>query len=224
MLKPSSRYMNKKKMPNFKGGKKYKAGKGGNEIVEVLDILWDQGQMPGRVIKVLGDRNMMVYCNDNLERVCHIRGGLRKKNCMIDVGDVVLISIRSEGMRTSEGSSQLKGDILDKFARETHRMLKKDDKINARLFVNVEQMDARQRANQEDMGEEDIGFIIEHGSDTEEGDEDEDEEDGKTPEERKAARAKKQESANKKRQDQIKSKEAAKKGDGGDSDVDIDRI
>ena len=209
-------------MPNFKGGKKYKAGKGGNEVVELLDILWDEGQMPGRIIKVLGDRNMMVYCNDNLERVCHIRGGLRKKNCLIDVGDVVLLSIRSEGMRASEGVSQLKGDILDKFARETHRVLKKDDKINARLFVNVEQMDAKQRADKEDMGEEDLGgFIIEHGSDTEEEDEDDD---GKTPEERKAARAKKQENANKKRQDQIKSKEASKKGDGGDSDVDIDRI
>lgn len=209
-------------MPNFKGGKKYKAGKGGNEVVELLDIRWDEGQMPGRVIKVLGDRNMMVYCNDNMERVCHIRGGLRKKNCLIEVGDVVLLSIRSEGMRASEGSAQLKGDILDKFARETHRLLKKDDKINPRLFVNVEQMDVRQRANQEDMGEEDIGFIIEHGSDTEEEDEDE-EDDGKTPEERKAARAKKQEKADRKRQDQIKSKEAAKKGD-GDDDIDIDRI
>jgi len=221
MLKPVSTYTNKKKMPNMKGGKKYKAGKGGNEVVELLDILWDEGQMPGRVIKVLGDRNMMVYCNDNLERVCHIRGGLRKKNCLIEVGDVVLLSIRSEGMRASEGVSQLKGDILDKFARETHRVLKKDDKINARLFVNVEQMDAKQRADKEDMGEEDLGgFIIEHGSDTEEEEEDDD---GKTPEERKAARAKKQENANKKRQDQIKSKEAAKKGD-GDSDIDIDRI
>jgi translation initiation factor 1A len=213
--------MNKKKMPNFKGGKKYKAGKGGNEVVELLDILWDKGQMPGRIIKVLGDRNMMVYCNDKLERVCHIRGGLRKKNCMIEVGDIVLISIRSEGMRASEGVSQLKGDILDKFARETHRVLKRDEKINPRLFVNVEQMDAKQRANQEDMGEEDIGFIIEHGSDTE--DDEDEEDDGKTPEERKAARAKKQESASKKRQDQIKSKEAAKKGD-GDDDIDIDRI
>lgn len=208
-------------MPNMKGGKKYKAGKGGNEVVELLDILWDEGQMPGRILKVLGDRNMMVYCNDNLERVCHIRGGLRKKNCMIEVGDVVLLSIRSEGMRASEGVSQLKGDILDKFARETHRALKKDDKINARLFVSVEQMDAKQRADKEDMGEEDLGgFIIEHGSDTEEEDEDDD---GKTPEERKAARAKKQENANKKRQDQIKSKEASKKGDGYD-DIDIDRI
>lgn len=209
-------------MPNMKGGKKYKAGKGGNEVIEMHDILWDDGQMPGRIIKVLGDRNMMVYCNDNVERVCHIRGGLRKKNCMIEVGDVVLLSIRAEGMRATEGDSKLKGDILDKFARETHRLLKRDEKINARLFVNVEQMDARQRANQNDMGEEDIGFVIEHGSDTED-EEEEDDEEEKTPEERKAARAKKQEKADRKRQDQIKSKEAAKKGD-GDSDLDIDRI
>ena len=213
--------MNKKKMPNKQGGKKYKAGKGGNEVIEMHDILWDEGQMPGRIIKVLGDRNMMVYCNDNLERVCHIRGGLRKKTCMIEVGDVVLLSIRSEGMRATEGTSQLKGDILDKFARETHRVLKKDDKINPRLFVSVEQMDVRQRANVEDMGEEDMGgFIIEHGSDSEE---EEEEDDGRTPEERKAARALKKEKADRKRQDQIKTKESAKKGD-GDDDIDIDRI
>ena len=207
-------------MPNKQGGKKYKAGKGGNEVIEMHEIRWEEGQMPGRVIKVLGDRNMLVYCNDHLERVCHIRGGLRKKTCLIETGDVVLLSIRSEGMRATEGSSQLKGDILDKFARETHRLLKRDEKINPRLFVNVEQMDVKQRANQEDMGEEDMGgFIIEHGSD----DEEDEDEDGKTPEEIKASRALKKEKADRKRQDQIKTKEAAKKGD-GDSDIDIDRI
>lgn len=209
-------------MPNVKGGKKYKAGKGGNEVVVLHDIKWSEGQMPGRVIKVLGDRNMMVYCNDNVERVCHIRGGLRKKTCLIELGDIVLLSIRADGLRAADGDAQMKGDILDKFARETHRVLKRDDKINPRLFVSVEQMDARQRANQEDMGEEDIGgFVIEHGSDTEQ--EEDEEDDGKTPEERKAARAKKQEKADRKRQDQIKTKESAKKGD-GDSDVDIDKI
>lgn len=206
-------------MPNKQGGKKYKAGKGGgNEVIEMHDINWDEGQMPGRVIRVLGDRNMMVYCNDNQERVCHIRGGLRKKTCLVEAGDIVLLSIRSEGMRASEGKATLKGDILDKFARETHRQLKKDDKINARLFVQIEQMDAKQRADKENMGDDDEGgFIIEHGSDSEE---EEDEE--MTPEELKAAREKKREAADKKRQDQIKSKEKAREGDG--DDIDIDRI
>ena len=209
-------------MPNKQGGKKYKAGKGGgNEVIEMHDINWEEGQMPGRVIRVLGDRNMLVYCNDNLERVCHIRGGLRKKTCLVEVGDVVLLSIRSEGMRATEGNAKLKGDILDKFARETHRLLKRDEKINARLFVQVEQMDAKQRADKDNMGEDDEGgFIIEHGSDSEEEEEDDDEK--RTPEEIKAAREKRREAADKKRQDQIKTKEKARGGDG--DDIDIDRI
>ncbi len=209
-------------MPNKQGGKKYKAGKGGNELVEMHEIDWDGGQMPGRVIRNLGDRNLLIYCNDNIERICHIRGGLRKGSCFLEVGDIVLLSVRSEGMRASEGTTKLKGDILDKFARETHRLLKRDENVNDRLFVNIEQMDARQRADKDHMGEDnDIGFIIEHGSDSEE--EDDEDETGKTSEEMKAARAKRKAEANKKRQEQIKTKETAREGD-GDSDIDIDRI
>ncbi len=122
-------------MPNLKGGKKYKSGKGVETKAEMHEINEADGQMVGRVLKGLGDRNMLLYCNDGKERIAHIRGGLRKKVAKIEIGDVVLFSIRS----LDEGSAMKdRGDILAKYEREVHGQLKKLDGINPLLFVNVE--------------------------------------------------------------------------------------
>ena len=96
--------------------------------------------MATRVLKHLGDRNILVYCNDGKERVAHIRGGLSKKKAMIEVGDIVLISIRSSEMDTT-GTSQDRGDVLAKYAREVWNQLKKVENINPNLFIQVERMD-----------------------------------------------------------------------------------
>ncbi len=147
-------------MPNMKGGKKYKSGKHAETKVEVHEINEDDGQMVGRVIKNLGDRNMMVYCNDGKERVSHIRGGLRKKVAKIEMGDIVLVSLRS----MEKGSPlENRADILAKYERETHGILKKTNGINPSLFLTVETMDSRTRA----AGGDD-GFEFDYGSGGEE--------------------------------------------------------
>lgn len=150
-------------MPNFKGGKKYKSGKGDETKADLHEINTSDRQMAGRVIKNLGDRNMLIYCNDGRERICHIRGGLRKKVAKIEVGDIVLISIRS----MEEGSTMKdRGDILAKFEREVHGQLKKEIGINETLFLSVETMDSRQRA----IGvkpEDDCGFDFDQESEDE---------------------------------------------------------
>jgi translation initiation factor 1A len=125
-------------MPNLKGGKKYKSGKHLDQKPEFHEI--GLGQMAARVLKHLGDRNILVYCNDGKERVAHIRGGLSKKKAIIEVGDIVLISIRSSEMDTT-GTSQDRGDVLAKYAREVWNQLKKVENINLNLFVQVERMD-----------------------------------------------------------------------------------
>ena len=99
---------------NLKGGKAYRSGNRA-EVKPILhEIVWAEGQAPGRVLKHLGDRNVMLYCNDNKERIAHIRGGLSKKKATIEVGDIVLYSNRGEGLG-SVGTDKERGDILEKY-------------------------------------------------------------------------------------------------------------
>jgi translation initiation factor 1A len=205
------------KMPNFQGGKKYKSSKQGESKADFHEI--DDGQMVGRVIKILGNRNMLVFCNDGHERIAHIRGGLRKKNARIEIGDIILFSLRGDGMRIagdSSGNTKERGDILAKYERETHHQLKKMAGINPRLFTNIETMDLRQRVAEPD----DFGFTFDHDSESES-----EEEEGPTAEsaearaERKKASDKKRAAARSNKADGTAAKETA-----SDGEVDIDAI
>lgn len=171
-------------MPNFKGGKKYKAGKQVETKVDFYDVNWSEGQSVGRILKPLGDRNMLVFCNDGKERICHIRGAI-KKSQRITVGDLVLISIRAQEMNATQSTQKDKGDILVKYEREQYKQLKKFPGVNATLFTNIEVLDSRQRAAgiSPDMHEDGIEF--DYGSDGDSSDEGNSSEEGVKREEKK---------------------------------------
>ena len=97
-------------MPNKVGGKNYKKGKHQDDP-KVYERL--EGQMYGRVLKLLGGCNAMVFCNDNKERLCHIRGNMRRK-VWIEVGDIVLISLRDLSDE-SDPTFVERGDICAKY-------------------------------------------------------------------------------------------------------------
>jgi translation initiation factor 1A len=203
-------------MPNVTGGKKYKSGKGGGgPRAEFHDINEEDGQSVGRVIRALGDRNMLLYCNDGKERIAHIRGGLRKKVAKIEVGDIVLWSIREPDAPGKIG----RGDILAKYEREVHNQLKKYPGINAALFTQMETMDVRQRAQGVTKDTED-GFVFEDSEDEEE-DEDESGQDSDAADK---ARVAKKAEGEKKRAAERKLKQGTTAGNGSDSDVDVDAI
>lgn len=211
-------------MPNFKGGKKYKSSKHDNSSAECHEIDESQGQMVGRIIKVLGNRNMLLYCNDKLERIAHIRGGLRKKHARLEVGDIVLFSVRSEGLNISGDSgsnAKNRGDILAKYEREVHGQLKKMKNINPRLFTTIEIEDLKTRG----LGDgDDFGFTFEEGNSDEEED---DEESLNTEDEEERTRAR---NARKMESDKKRSAARNTKMEGGgrevasDGEVDIDAI
>jgi translation initiation factor 1A len=118
-------------MPNKKGGKNYKKSKHADED----PILYErqEGQMYARITKILGNCNVLTFCNDNKERICHIRGSMRRK-VWLGPGDIVLISLR-------EGEDR--GDICARFdPRVIHRLQARDKTINERLFIAVEKTDA----------------------------------------------------------------------------------
>jgi translation initiation factor 1A len=157
-------------MPNYQGGKKYKSTKHAETTGEMHEINQEEGQTIGRVIRNLGNRNVIVYCNDGKERMAHIRNGLKKKSACIEVGDIVLLSLRGEGMKlTSDSSSSSKdrGDILAKYERDTHNQLKKLPGVNLKLFNTLEGLDERTRAKGE---VDDFGFTFEQGEQSEEED------------------------------------------------------
>jgi initiation factor 1A len=112
---------------------------------------------------------MLIYCNDGKERIAHIRGSLRKKVAKLEVGDIVLISLRGESMGASAGSSMDRGDILAKYERDVYRQLKNIEGINPKLFNQLEVMDVNQRASNIVNPVDDCGFDMD-GSDEEDED------------------------------------------------------
>ena len=138
-------------MPANNGGKGYKKGKkGGTERVLTFATRTD-GQDYARVIRILGDRRVLVYCNDGRERICKIRGALCRgpKKQIIGVGDVILFSLRAfddgtdvntdtktpGGLRTNTGDI---GDIILKYEASQWRQLRKEVGINQNLFSGGE--------------------------------------------------------------------------------------
>lgn len=125
-------------MPNLKGGKKYKSSKHADTGAEFHEI--SEGQSLARVLKHLGDRNVLIYCDDCRERIGHIRGGLTKKKGFIEVGDIVLISLRNEELENSKAKKE-KADILAKYDRSHHKILKQIENVNPHLFTQLEAID-----------------------------------------------------------------------------------
>lgn len=125
-------------MPNIKGGKNYKKAKhGGPATPEFVEC--EPGQQYGRVIRILGNMNTIVYGNDGNRYFCHIRGGMRKK-VWINSGDIVVISQRDElGSTSHEVIGALeRGDIIAKVDASHYGQLKKDDAFNQRLLLPLE--------------------------------------------------------------------------------------
>ena len=135
--------------PNAKGGKNYKKRKTGGGDAQDMDALYIErqaGQAPARVIRNLGSRNMRCYCNDNIMRFCHVRGAM-KGRVWIEVGDIVLVSLREivnetkEKLKDTENRKVDRGDILAKYAPEHLSKLRKEDGVNNRLFLKLETME-----------------------------------------------------------------------------------
>jgi initiation factor 1A len=129
-------------MPNIRGGKSYKKSKGKTKFgeddeVAYLEIAKDQ--MVGRVLKLLGNLNVTVYCQDNKQRLCKICRSI-KKAVRFEVGDVVLISLRDCEVPSADlakGIRGSRGDILDKFHPKQFKELKEDG-INSAIFLTLD--------------------------------------------------------------------------------------
>jgi translation initiation factor 1A len=131
---------------NIRGGNKRKKGKNGtDEINRTLDFAIE-GQNYGHVSKVLGAGNFTVKCYEKnskgefttTEKLCHVRGKLRKK-VWINLNDLVLLSLREFDIS--------KGDIIHKYTNDEEKKLKK-----MKIIPSVEVVNGRMEET------DDIGF------------------------------------------------------------------
>jgi translation initiation factor 1A len=129
-------------MPNNIGGKNYKKRKQGSTDTnsDAYYIERQAGQFPARVVRNLGNRNMLCFCNDNKLRICHVRGTM-KGRIWIEIGDVVLISLRELTNEEKNKGKTDRGDILAKYAPEHHSKLRKEAGVNERIFLKLETME-----------------------------------------------------------------------------------
>ncbi len=136
-------------MPNQQGGKNYKKSKHstGDSVARLEEA--GEDELYGRIIKNLGNLNMNVYCNDNKIRICKVRGSMRKR-VWINIGDLVIISLRNlesdtdkKAMTDAERKLIDRGDIVHKFEAGLHSKAKKLPGINPKLFMTLENTDGR---------------------------------------------------------------------------------
>jgi len=175
-------------MPNLRGGKAYKKSKGKSKLGEDGDVVFidkQSDQMVGRIVRLLGNRNTSVYCEDKKVRLCKISSGC-KKSARFEVGDIVLLSLRDCDISAAElerGVRSDRGDILDKYSPLQYAQLKKEG-INPHVFATIDTVigmasktESGDIAGAEALAVDAMEDIFETGGATAEAD-DEDEEDG----------------------------------------------
>jgi initiation factor 1A len=112
---------------NKKGGKKSRRTKHIHDDI-AIDYKTD-GQEYGQVIKLLGNNRLQVYCFDGTNRMCNIRGKMRKR-IFINKDDIVLVSLRD--------FQDEKGDIIHKYCEEHKRTLIDNNIISDIDFNNID--------------------------------------------------------------------------------------
>ena len=126
---------------NLRGGKSYKKAKGGGNETDAASIFLtkEDDQMVGRIVRMLGDLNVSVFCQDNKTRICKIAMGIKKK-IRFFAGDVVLVSLRDCLVSKAEleaGKRSDRGDVLGKYSEAQYNQLKADG-IPAYVFAQTD--------------------------------------------------------------------------------------
>ncbi|XP_065908058.1 eukaryotic translation initiation factor 1A-like [Dysidea avara] len=110
-----------------KGGKNRRRGKNENENDKRELVFKDDGQEYAQVVKMLGNGRLEAYCFDGANRLCHIRGKLRKK-VWINQGDIILI-----GLRDYQDS---KADVILRYNPDEARNLKSYGELPETAKIN----------------------------------------------------------------------------------------
>lgn len=92
----------------------------------------EDGQLYAVVTKAVGDRRFMTTCDDGVERMCKLRGSMRRSQ-WVCMGDVLLVSLRDFEDKADDDTGA-KADVLLKYSVHEVRLLKKYGELN---FLDV---------------------------------------------------------------------------------------
>ncbi len=97
-------------------------------------VIKEPGQEYARVNAMLGEGRVNATCSDGVERICHIRGTLRKKVWIVK-DDIILVSLRD--------FQDKKADILVKYCEQEVRQLRSMGEISTidKVKNSVEEAD-----------------------------------------------------------------------------------
>ena len=110
-----------------KGGKNRRRGKNDSEAKREITFKED-GQEYAQITRMLGNGRLEAFCFDGVNRLCHIRGKLRKR-VWIGVGDIILLGLR-------EFQDQ-KADIILKYDGDEARSLKTYGELPDTVQINA---------------------------------------------------------------------------------------
>ena len=125
-----------------KGGKNRRRGKADGDMKRELTFKED-GQEYAQVTRMLGNGRLEAFCFDGVNRLCHIRGKLRKRVWM-GVGDIVLLGLRD--------FQDQKADIILKYDGDEARQLKSYGELPDTVQINAgaEAMDGAEFGDSDD--------------------------------------------------------------------------
>jgi len=112
-----------------KGGKNRRRGKNENEATKRELDLKEEGQEYAQVTKILGNGRLRCFCFDGKERLCNIRGKLRRK-VWINTGDIILLGLRD--------FQDDKADVIQKYNPDEARRLKAQGHIPDNIQLDAE--------------------------------------------------------------------------------------
>ena len=125
-----------------KGGKNRRRGKNDSEVKREITFKED-GQEYAQITRMLGNGRLEAFCFDGVNRLCHIRGKLRKRVWM-GVGDIVLLGLRD--------FQDQKADIILKYDGDEARQLKSYGELPDTVQINAgaEAMDGAEFGDSDD--------------------------------------------------------------------------
>jgi translation initiation factor 1A len=111
-----------------KGGKNRRRGKNENDGLKRELDLKDEGQEYAQVTKILGNGRVRCMCFDGKERLCNIRGKMRRK-VWIGTGDIILLGLRD--------FQDEKADVIQKYNPDEARRLKAQGHIPDNVQLDI---------------------------------------------------------------------------------------
>jgi len=107
-------------MPKNTRSMKNSAKKNSEQVKREIVLKFENTEY-GKVTKLMGECNFMVKCFDKIERMCHLRKGIKKDERVL-LNSLVLIGLRDY--------QETKGDIIYVYNRQQELELKKMGEVD----------------------------------------------------------------------------------------------